>query len=213
MRVDRLTSSILDGSGPHPQDSGDRAAFLNAFAAAPRRLGKGDVVLAPEERVAWEGTALLGGTTVDEVGRFALLLSLPEGAQDDLAGECYRHGEIRERRAVLRALGLFPRPERFVPLAVDACRSHVQSVFEAISCENPFPAAFFPDAALHQMVIKALFTGVALDRVVGLRARISPELARMAHGYASERRAAGRSVPADIELYFPESTLPAERSD
>jgi hypothetical protein len=48
------------------------------------------------------------------------------------------------------------------------------------------------------MVLKAFFTGVPLARVVGLDDRLTPELARMAAGFASERRAAGRSVPADI---------------
>jgi hypothetical protein len=48
------------------------------------------------------------------------------------------------------------------------------------------------------MVLKALFTGVALDRIVNLDDRLNPELARMASDYASARRAAGRSVPADL---------------
>jgi hypothetical protein len=71
-------------------------------------------------------------------------------------------------------------------------------VFEAIACENPYPAAHFPELNFNQMVLKALFTGVALERVIGLDGRVTPELARMANDYASERRAAGRSVPADI---------------
>jgi hypothetical protein len=103
---------------------------------------------------------------------------------------------------VLRALSLLPRPDRFCSLATDACRSHVQPVFEAICCESRYPAACFPDLAFRQMVLKALFTGVALDRIHGLRTRIDPELIRMAHDYASERRAAGRPVPADIDRYF-----------
>lgn len=172
-----------------------RAAFLNDFAAAPRRLGK--AALPP----SGEGLAP-EGATADEIGRIALLAAAPEGEQEELAAECFRHGENREKRAVLRALSFLPRPERFEALAVDACRSHVQSVFEAICCENPYPAACFPAPAFRQMVLKALFTGVALDRVAGLRGRVDPELVRMAQGYASERRAAGRSVPVDIDRYF-----------
>jgi hypothetical protein len=55
------------------------------------------------------------------------------------------------------------------------------------------------------MVRQALVTGVALDRVVGLGARVTPELVRMANEYAAERRAAGRSVPADLD-YITEAT-------
>ena len=48
------------------------------------------------------------------------------------------------------------------------------------------------------MVLKALFTGVTLARIIGLDERVTPELGRMAADYASERRAAGRSVPEDL---------------
>jgi len=49
-------------------------------------------------------------------------------------------------------------------------------------------------------VLKALFIGVALSRIVGLDRRRGAELARMAAVYAAERRAAGRPVPSDIGL-------------
>jgi hypothetical protein len=96
-------------------------------------------------------------------------------------------------------LPLLPDPARFVDVGAGACRTSVQSVFEGICCENPYPAAHFPPLNFNQMVLKALFTEASLDRIVGLAARITPELARMAGDYASERRAAGRSVPSDIE--------------
>jgi hypothetical protein len=104
----------------------------------------------------------------------------------------------RDRRAVLRALPLLPDAGRFVAIALDACRSHIQPVFEAIACENPYPARHFLEASFNQMVLKALFTGVTLGRIAGLEGRITPELTRMALAYARERELAGRSVPADI---------------
>ncbi len=195
--LERATSSATEIPG-----EGRRTAFLNDFAAAPRRLGKGPVALSDEERMAFLESPVSEDATVDELGRSALLAAAPEGEQEDLAAECFRHGEIREKRAVLRALSLLPRPDRFCSLAIDACRSHIQPVFEAICCESRYPAAFFPDLAFRQMVLKALFLGVALDRVHGLRTRIDPELIRMAEDYASERRAAGRPVPTDIDRYF-----------
>lgn len=201
--ADRLAwlERAIANAGEIPKD-GRRTALLNDFAAAPRRLGKGPVVLSNEERMAFFDIPVIEGSTVDELGRCALLAAAPEGEQDDLVAECFRHGELREKRAVLRALPALPRPERFCALAIDACRSHVQPVFEAICCESGYPAAWFPDLAFRQMVVKALFTGVALDRIRGLDTRIDPELVRMAHDYASERRAAGRPVPADIDRHF-----------
>ena len=117
-----------------------------------------------------------------------------------LVEDLYRRGENRERQSVLRSLPLLPRPERFLALAVDSCRTSVQPIFEAIACENPYPAAFFPELNFNQMVLKALFIEVALERILGLERRITPELRRMAKDYASERAAAGRSVPRDIAL-------------
>jgi hypothetical protein len=115
-----------------------------------------------------------------------------------LIEDCYSQGDNRERQAVLRALPLLPMPERYVAIAVEACRSSIQPLFEAIACENPYPATHFPELNFNQMVLKALFIGVAVERIIGLDARVTPELVRMAEDYASERKAAGRSVPSDI---------------
>ncbi len=182
-----------------------RDAFLEAFTAAARRLGRAP--LRPDgddrNRLAAAGvTWSIEPWGLDELGRITLLVAAAGGRSDadveTLVEACYRQGDGRERQAVLRGLPLLPAPERFVPLAVEACRSHVQPLFEAVACENPYPAAHFPELNFNQMVLKALFTGVALERIVGLEARVTPELARMAAAYASERRAAGRSVPPDI---------------
>lgn len=63
---------------------------------------------------------------------------------------------------------------------------------------RPHPSRHFPDLNFNQMVLKAVFTGVPVSRIVGLAARASSDLARMAEAYASERRAAGRPVPSDV---------------
>jgi hypothetical protein len=117
-----------------------------------------------------------------------------------LATEVFRKGDNAERVALLRALSLLPQPERFVPLAVEACRTHVLDVFAAIACDNPLPAAAFPELHFNQLVIKALFLELPLERVLGWRTRCNPELVRIAGDYEAERRAAGRIVPADIAL-------------
>ncbi|MGH7265485.1 MAG: EboA domain-containing protein, partial [Candidatus Rokuibacteriota bacterium] len=138
----------------------------------------------------------------DELTRGALLLraseAVPAGELEGLVEDVYQRGDTRERQAVLMALALLPEPGRFLPLAVESCRTSIQPLFEAIACENPYPAAHFPEPSFNQMVLKALFVGVPLARIVGLRGRITGELRRMAADYASERRAAGRPVPSDI---------------
>jgi hypothetical protein len=183
----------------------DREALLLAFASAGRWVGRGDVATSPEEVAALRGAdlATVSAWRVDDVARVLLLLRAaatdPGAPLEGLVADAWARGDTDERRAVLRALALLPSPERFVPLAVDACRTNVQPLFEAIAAENPFPAAHFPAPNFNQMVLKALYTGVALDRVVGLGARVTPELRRMATDFRSERRAAGRTISADVE--------------
>jgi len=185
----------------------DRAAFLDAFALATRRLSRAPLDVTPDEAGTLAAVGIewpIGVWGVDDAGRAALLVSAAarlrasefEGVLEDV----HQHGDNRERQAVLRTLPLLPEPARFLPLAVDACRMHIQPLFEAVACENPYPEAHFPDLNFNQMVLKALFIGVPLARVVGLERRLTPELARMAGDYASERAAAGRSIPADIGL-------------
>jgi hypothetical protein len=197
----------------------DRGALLEGFTAATRRLGRARLVPSESEitRLAGAGVSWPIGTWgADELGRVALLVAAaahwPEAEMEALVEECYRQGDAAERQAVLRALPLLPAPERFLDIAVDACRSHIQPLFEAIACENPYPGLHFPELNFNQMVLKALFTGVALARILGLEGRVTSELSRMAADYASERRAAGRSVPQDIGMVT-EGRRTGERGD
>lgn len=191
----------------------DDEAFTGAFVAAARRLGRAPLGITPEEEGQLRALTIdwpVSGWGLDELGRITLLLlasaHLPDGELKVLVEGCYQHGENRERQAILRALPLLPKAERFLPLAVEACRTNIQPIFEAIACENPYPATYFPEPNFNQMVLKALFIGVALGRIVGLDHRVTPDLIRMAKDYASERRAAGRSISADIPYLTERST-------
>lgn len=184
----------------------DASGFAAAHAGAGRRLGGQLCELTSAERTRLLATGLLPPEhwPLSTVGRAALLVELcsrlAPAEQEAALVRQFRTGDNAEREAILRSLSLLPEAARFVELAIDACRSHVQSVFEAIACENPYPAAVFPDHNFNQLVLKAFFTGVQVKRIAGLAGRRTPELARMARAYASERRAAGRSVPDDLEL-------------
>lgn len=177
-----------------------------SFSGCGRRLGSDPLLPSPSERAALAERELPVPESwpLSAVGRAALLLSSSEqlhaGERAALVERLFRTGDNDERAAILKTLPLLPGPQSFVELAIDACRSHVQSVFEAIACENPYPARWFPEPNFNQLVLKAFFVGVAVRRIEGLAARCGPELARMALAYASERRAAGRAVPPDLEL-------------
>jgi hypothetical protein len=112
----------------------------------------------------------------------------------------YEGGELGEQESVLRTLGLLPEPARFVETGLAGCRTHAKRVVAAIACDNPFPAEHFPELNLNQLVMKAIFIEAPVVRIEGLAARRNPELSRMARDYASERHAAGRPVPPDVDL-------------
>lgn len=201
-RADARASGWLESTRTAP---GDRGRLVEAFALASRKLGKAPVAPTAEE---WRVLAETGLTWpidtwgADELGRVTLLVTAADRLKPDeleaLVDDSYRSGDSRERQAVLKALPLLPDPERFLDTAVDACRSSILPIFEAIACENPYPARHFPELNFNQMVLKAVFVDVPLARVVGLDGRLTDELARMGADYASERRAAGRSVPDDL---------------
>lgn len=193
------TESTVDPATPW-----DPVRFETVFAAVGRRLGTapigGNASMTDAQGQSWP----IVGWGRDEVGRALLLIAasarVPGADQVEWLEGGYRAGALRERTALLRTLSLLPAPGRFLPIALDACRTSTQPVFEAIACENPYPAEHFPDPSFAQLAMKAVFTGVVLTRILGLVSRRTPELARMAHDYAAERRAAGRDVPADLTL-------------
>jgi len=114
--------------------------------------------------------------------------------------DCFAYADVGEMVSLHRALCLLPDPRRFVARAGEGCRSSMRVVYEAAACDTPLPARFFDDAAWRQLVIKAVFVGAPLWRVVGLDGRLDAELARMALDLVEERRAAGRNVQPELWL-------------
>ena len=180
---------------------GDAVRFHVAFSAAGRKLGKQPITEQEAEAIRRAGL-VVPRLAVDECGRAALVLAVIDQVPDpvELVRDLVRRGEVRERCAVLRVLAALPSPERYREIAVDACRTNVLDVFCAIACDNGYPARYFRDPEIHQMILKTLFVGAPVGRIFGLADRRTPELVRMVQAYASERRAAGRPVPDDANL-------------
>ena len=184
---------------------GQREALYAAYTAASRKAGRDRLELSPAERTQWEQAlpeTAPDQWTRDDTLRAAMLLSLAEAIEPGeffvVTTGCYERGDSREQQSWLKALPLLPGADRFASVAIDACRTNILPQFEAIACGNPYPARYFPELHFNQLVLKSMFVGVALDRIVGLERRLNAELSRMALDYAAERRAAGRSVPADL---------------
>ena len=179
---------------------------LHAFATTSLYVGRGQLKFTDDElqRVcALDADLSLADWTTDVAARAALLLGLADNSPAqfaDIALTCYEHGDARAQQGWLRALPMLPQPQRFLPTALDACRSTNAQLFEAIACENPYPARYFTERNFNQLVMTALDGGVELSRIVGVSRRSNPDLVRMVGDYASERKAAGRSAPPDIAL-------------
>jgi hypothetical protein len=198
LEVPQVRDWFVPASGAEPGSLDLRIAY----ARATRKLGNEGkrplCSVVPEVSHVGAHWTLLDGARW-------LLCRRALGVLDQGSGAAFVHdlflgGEQGEQVSLLRTLCALPAPERFLPTAVEACRSNSVAVFQAIACENPYPAACFPELAWNQMVIKAIFLEVPVERIVRLVTRISADLVRMAEGLASERRAAGRSVPSDIDF-------------
>jgi hypothetical protein len=192
------------------------ATLPSAYTAASRSVGRAALVLTASEQRALALAApqySFAGWTEYDAARAVLLLEAAAAVPVETfvrgAVHCYELGDAREQQSWLKGVGLMPHPEQFLEVAVDGCRTNILQGFESMACENPYPARYFPELNFNQMVLKALFMGVALTRIVGLQTRLNPHLSRMAADYAAERRAAGRPVPADLPLALPRG-VPAE---
>jgi hypothetical protein len=208
--LEQVLKELLEQRWPDSERFFERAArdlaeppgigFRALFASVPRRLAKAAELSleAPPELHA----ARPHCTLTDYVRLWLITQALPRLALDQQPGwvlQLFEAGEMGEQVSILRMLPLLPAPARFVETGVQACRTNARDVFEAIVCENSFLVEHFPALSFNQAVMKAIFMEVSVRRVEQLERRITPELSRMAAGYASERRAAGRAVPADAE--------------
>jgi hypothetical protein len=189
---------------PQPNQPFQRPQYFGAYAGAGRRFRQLDWHLEAGDCEALREAGLIDPArwSPDELARAALLLAaseaLPAEEHTGVVEEAFRKGDNVERSALLKSLALLPESQRFLKTATEASRTEVQEVFEAIACENAYPAMHFPELNFNQLVLKALFLEVPLARVHEWQPRCNLELARMVSDYEAERVAASRTVPADI---------------
>ncbi len=201
--ADRLTDGAEIWLREKCQVLEDDQAFYLAFALAPRKLGKSDLNLSPDELEAakaccegWQPRLW----SVDQAARVLLILT----ASSDFAifqgrlRKLFSTGDMGELVTLYQALALFPNPVSFTAQAAEGLRSNIKAVFEAVAHGNPFPAAHFSEEQWNQMVLKALFIDSTLQPIQGFDQRANAELARILVDYAHERWAAGRAVSPEL---------------
>jgi hypothetical protein len=162
-------------------------AISELFPAAGRRCGRGPLPRPGPDEVGW---------SVDDAARTVLLTALRQRGEALAAAvtRLYRHGDAAEKRGVLRALPRLDLADGAVELLRDALRTNDPRLVAAAL--GPY-ARHLDAAAWRQAVLKCVFMGIELAAIDALDERADAELARMLGDLAAERRAAGRSVPAD----------------
>jgi len=180
--------------------------FSSAYSGTRRRIGTSQITYKLEDEGFLPIPLFLPfkERTWDELGRACLLLRaiecLSEEDHSPFISKLYQGSDNYEQQALLRSLMILPLSTRYLATAIEACRTNVKTVFEAIACENTYPFHHFPISNFNQMVLKALFIGISLKRIVGLDKRLNPQLNQMVRDFASERKTAGRLIPEDIGL-------------
>jgi hypothetical protein len=174
-----------------------------AFGMAPRRLGKADLALAPDDfklgdevLPGWQPQ----GWSLTDGARILFLSGLRQNEKpfaERFRALC-RTADVAELIALYRGLPLYPDAAALEPQVGEGLRSNMRAVFEAIAHRNPYPRKYFDQHRWNHMVLKALFIGSPLAPIQGLDERANPELARIMRDFAHERWAAGRPVPFEI---------------
>jgi len=204
-------------AGARAEIARDPDGVTRAFALAARRVGRGPL------RPDVDPAGVVHGT-VDDAARAGLVVALADAVgtgQDcaDRLAALYRQGDAAERRGVLRGLdaleergdldrtgsagsgstdpGATALVSTGLELAADALRTNDPSLVAA--AVGPFGTRHLDQHTWRHAILKLVFQGVSLDAAGDLEARADDELDRMARDFAAERRAAGRTVPADLD--------------
>jgi len=198
----------LEGEIGRQREKLDERRLGMALGLVGRRVGRTDLALSRADVAAAQ--SLRGGWRpefwgTDEAARVALILATWTGDAELFARRiealCVT-GELTEQIACFKGFAIFPAPERLIGRAREAVRSSIQPVFEAMACCNPYPALHFEAAAYNQMVVKCVFSGVPIEKIVGVDERRNDDMLKMLRDLVSERRAAGRVVPTAVHEWI-----------
>ncbi len=137
------------------------------------------------------------GANLLQISRIYLLTKVLEGNPEFYTPEVAKIIQVAdttELETFLRYLTMLPQSERFKFSAVEALRTNISIVFDAITLNNPYPALYFNDQQWNQMYLKAAFMERDLGMIESVEERANADLTRIISDYAHERWAASRTI-------------------
>lgn len=178
--------------------------LFTSFSMVPRQTGKEKIKLteadlkdADSYRSGWNPSEW----SVDQLGRTWLLLCYAEHGKEeflDKLDKVFVTSDMGEAVTLYQSICIYPYPEELKLRAAEGVRSNITTVFNAVALNNPYPFDYLEQDPWNQIVLKALFVGSPLYKIVGLEKRANQTLARILVEYAHERRSAGREVSPEL---------------
>jgi len=144
----------------------------------------------------WKDYLEIQKATTLEISRVFILSSVLEAGEGFLkpVQQLIQVADKTELETFLKYLVFLPEPKDFKFAAVEALRTNIATVFNAISQYNPYPSEYFTLSEWNQMYLKAAFMQQDLKRIVEIDKMANKDLARIISDYAHERWAASRDV-------------------
>lgn len=182
------------------EDASGKELFLTYSLVGRKISGSG---VAIEESGTAGPDGFLGDRAIrkDQLARIYLLSAALEANPDYFVPKVstlIQVADTGELVTFLTFLPLLPQPQSFLQTAVEALRTNIATVFDAIALNNPYPREQFNQQQWNQMYLKAAFMGRDLLQISGVEQRANADLARIISDYAHERWAASRSVDPQI---------------
>lgn len=183
-----------------PASNGNVQKFNTAFASMPRKTGKKSVEISAGEEKDLRSQRqdfTINQWTIDRLGRVWLLMQLDAREKEQYQTtieNLFLSAEMSELVALYSSLPVLAYPGLWTRRCAEGIRSNIGQVLEAVICNNPFPAEHLDEKAWNQLVLKAIFTGMPVLDIIGLRQRRNANLSSSLSDYAHERWAAHRDV-------------------
>lgn len=185
------------------RDKQQATAYYMAFSKVVRAFGKEKLSYTDEQlthaqaiRKDWSPPS-----SVDKAIRLLILLEIPHSNEKNYLNtlqNLFDAGDVGELVALYAALPVLPYPEKFILRCMEGVRTNMGEVFESVANLNPYPADYLSEDAFNQLVLKCLFIGKPLYKIVNLTHRLNKSLANMAKDYAHERWAASRELSPEL---------------